>query len=375
MNLKEFREKTLGTVVQLVPRPLINGKPMKNEHNKWLPASEVEKDVFLFQHVETDHEVRLSKEHFKGFCAPNIMILRGQVLFEKGTTGTFEPFAPSLVTDEQLESLTVAPVFALQRGYGDRESAIFGQNDLSNKLGEYQIIESIRHCVQARSWLGILIEPLGDQPISIDIAAKATGTIYQAGSEPYEKFTFPFQMRTMLDSLLIYSEENESRLLYRYLKIDKAGRLEYADTKNACIQSKGLKIFNFVDIIGLSWQLIFMAKSLLLEAGYNSTIRFTFSMVGTRESILGSFSPGWRDPLLDPFGREHIDNRSRCADVNIKIERDIALEKLTSETSVGILKSIAGEVELAYNHQEPPRCFNPETDEFPWTQYSQSIRP
>ena len=96
---------------------------------------------------------------------------------------------------EEVEELPTAqsygkPSFALQRGYGDKNSPSFGRNDLSAKLGEYRIGSTERECERAFSWLSVLIEPIANQEVSIDIAKKATqpNNIYSPGTEPHERF-------------------------------------------------------------------------------------------------------------------------------------------------------------------------------------------
>jgi hypothetical protein len=58
-----------------------------------------------------------------------------------------------------------------------------------------------------------------------------------------------------------------------------------------------------------------------------------------------------------------------CSDANMKIEHDLVINRLNYIESLQVIKSIAQNVELAYNHHESPRCFNVDTDTFPWKQY------
>ena len=184
------------------------------------------------------------------------------------------------------------PSFALQRGYGDKNSPNFGRNDLSTMLGEYRIGPTERECERAFSWLSVLIEPIANQEVSIDIAKKAAqpNNIYSPGTEPHERFSFPRISRTTSDSLLVSSNLHDSSYWGRYLKIERSGNIEYADAKSVFIEYKGFRVFKFVQLMGLTWQLLFLVKSLLMECGYRSGIRLTFCLVGTRDTILTNFS-------------------------------------------------------------------------------------
>src|SRR5947208_5090784 len=105
MNLKQFREKTLGTVVRLLPKPTFKGQPIRNEHNAWLVVDEVKEAVFLLQNRSSRHEIELGADSIQEFRTPNLLILRGQLLLKEGVQTEFEPSAPGLVGDEGIEAL------------------------------------------------------------------------------------------------------------------------------------------------------------------------------------------------------------------------------------------------------------------------------
>lgn len=275
------------------------------------------------------------------------------------------------------------PSFAFQRGYSNPEDPSFGRNDLTSKLGEMRADQSLRGVEKAFSWLGVLIEPLGNQSVAIDIAEKAAkpNNIYAQGPEPYEKFAFPSTLRTTSNSLLIFSDYYYKPYWERYLKIDSSGNIEYAESENVFMELKEKRIFKLVQIVGLTWQLLYLAKSLLKESSYGAGIRLTFGLVGTRDSILSNFSQEvgqknsrWRDPLADPFGLDDISERDKCLDKNIKIEQDLVISKLGCDEALKVAKTIGQKLDLAYNHHGSQRCFNYETDIFPWSQYQSEKR-
>ena len=105
MNLKQLRENTVGTVVQLLPKPLYNGKPIKSEHNAWLVVEELEDKIFLFQNRNTRHEISLGADNIQEFRTPKLLILRGQISLLEGKKTEFEPSAPGLTEEEGLEKL------------------------------------------------------------------------------------------------------------------------------------------------------------------------------------------------------------------------------------------------------------------------------
>lgn len=63
----------------------------------------------------------------------------------------------------------------------------------------------------------------------------------------------------------------------------------------------------------------------------------------------------------------------QCPSANLQIECSLTLHDLTEENSFTIIKEIAQQLVLAYNHQTSPRCFNYKTEVFPWNQYFSNI--
>jgi hypothetical protein len=320
-----------------------------------------------YGHIEGDGDfvfLTPGQEHLTPQLSTNYLIEANQEMDEVEELSSAQPFGK--------------PSFALQRGYGDKNSPNFGRNDLSTKLGEYRIGATARECERAFSWLSVLIEPIANQEVSIDIAKKAAqpNNIYSPGTEPHERFSFPQNLRTTSDSLLLSSDLHDTPYWGRYLKIERSGNMEYADAKRVFFEYKGFRIFKFTQSMGLTWQLLFLAKSLLMECGYRSGIRLTFCLVGTRDTILTNFSQEagqgnskWHDPLVDPFGFSHISESTKCTDQNLKVCHDLVIGRINYEETLKVIKSISQNVELAYNHQEAPRCFNVDTDIFPWNGY------
>lgn len=320
-----------------------------------------------YGHIEGDGDfvfLTPGQEHLKPQLSTDYLIEANQQMEEVEELLSVQPYRK--------------PSFALQRGYGDKNSPNFGRNDLTAKLGEYRIGATARECERAFSWLSVLIEPIANQEVSIDIAKKAAqpNDIYSSGTKPHERFSFPRNLRTTSDSLLISSALSENPYWGRYLKIERSGNIEYADAESVFIEGKDFRIFKFTQLMGLTWQLLFLAKGLLMECGYRSGVRLTFCLIGTRDTILANFSQEaglgnnkWRDPLVDPFGLRHISESTKCTDQNLKVCHDLVIGRINYDETLKVIKSIAQSVELAYNHQEAPRCFNVDTDIFPWSGY------
>jgi hypothetical protein len=127
-------------------------------------------------------------------------------------------------------------------------------------------------------------------------------------------------------------------------------------------------------MIGLIWQFMHLTKSLLANAGYSAGVRFLVNLIGTRDTLLSDFSRETgkgRQKWLNPFEPAAADSlhKLRCPDTNLQMEYKFVLGNLDKEETEKIIRDIAQQFSLAYNHQSQPRCFTFGTETFPWDQY------
>jgi hypothetical protein len=276
--------------------------------------------------------------------------------------------------------------FAERNGYGDPTSPNFGRNDWSNKLAEYRHTE--KETSKAFSWLSVIVEPVSTQPISIDIAEVARlRQLISVGDKPYERFQVPQQSRTTNDSLIFFDwplklrpegTPNKTAFWECYLRLNKNGNVEYADSsRNVFGEYSGIRYFQYVQVIGTIWQFMFLAKKLLRDAGYSAGARLLVNLVGTRDSILLDFSreagegnQKWMEPFRsDVLGRTPDIPSIMCSDPNLQMAHNLVIGTLNEAEAQKFVYEIAYQLGLAYNHQSSPRCFNYNTDVFPWQQY------
>jgi hypothetical protein len=160
------------------------------------------------------------------------------------------------------------------------------------------------------------------------------------------------------------------------LRIDDEGNIELADCQNSFYQWNGNRFFKYVQIVGMAWQTMFFAKKILTQAGYTLGINYYFNLVGTKDSFLDEFSQEkgedgkwWLNPF-DP-GYLHHDPQThiRSIDPNIQLTYKLSITNVGEKSSKDIVNQIAEKLGQAYNHQSKPRCFNHNTDIFPWQQY------
>jgi hypothetical protein len=279
---------------------------------------------------------------------------------------------------------TVKPSFAESNGYGDPTYPGFGRNDWSERLGEHRHNREnwLTETSKAFSWLSLIVEPTANQLISIDVVEIAQSRqLNLSGDKPYERFRVPLQSRTTMDSVVFFDlMDEDSKLWDRYLRIDKKGNIEYADSSRRIFgEYDGIRYFAYVQAIGTIWQFMFLVRNLLAKAGYAAGVRVLVNFVGTRGSILADFSgeagkggKKWLSPFKsDEIGRRLNLSELTCSDPNLQLQYNLVIGNLNEAESRKIIEDVACQLGQAYNHQGSLRCFNYNTDVFPWQQYFQ----
>jgi hypothetical protein len=239
---------------------------------------------------------------------------------------------------------------------------------------------------RAFSWLALVMEPIALHGITINLNdwLNRRPLQHKSDSSPIERFHLLLKTKTTMDSVISYNEVGENReFCGNYLRVSKEGNLEYADSHFSFWAKDEVRCFGYISLIGIAWQFLFLAKRLLEDIGFDGGVRFLFNLIGSRDTILSEFStePGvegkrWQDPFSST-GYYHMRDQLfglKCQESNLQMEYRVGLHDLTEESSFEIVKDIAQQLALAYNHQSLPRCFNYGTDVFPWAQYLSSIR-
>lgn len=281
-------------------------------------------------------------------------------------------------------NVQIVPSFAKKNGYTDPEYPSFGRNDWSARLGESKFYRGIynRDVTKAFSWLSLIAEPITNEKSFIDIGAEIDRlpNLRMAERDRFEKFFLPRKSMTTIDSLIFFGEYYANRDLWgNYLRVDKNGNIEYADSNSTFADYDGVRHFAYVRTIGLIWQFMFLTKDILTNVGYRGGVRLLVNLVGTRDTILSDFSqaPGENQTKwITPFDQGRLSGEGlglKCPTPNLQLEYKLIIDDMGEENSFEIIHDISRQLGLAYNHKSPPRCFNYNTRDFPWTQYLNDI--
>jgi len=289
-------------------------------------------------------------------------------------------------------SVEVRPLFAVKNGYADPESTTFGQNEWTAKLGRIGITSgSLSEGSPATHWLALVAEPVSNQEIEFDLLALATGLRGESlqSEKPFEGFRFPTQSLTTANSVVFYDAdypgEQPVERWKRFIRLDQSGAIEYCEFEAVANthqvgQTKEnagtpVKVYLYVQLIGIVWRFLFAAKRVLQRAHYDAGARFLVNLVGAKDSVLIQFAHGKgleEKHWLDPFetGAVMGGSNRRCRDQHVQVEFRCALSSLGESESRKLIAKCAQQLGLAYNHQSAPRCFNHGTETFPWNEFN-----
>jgi len=299
-----------------------------------------------------------------------------------------EPLPETVLTE-------IKPVFAARNGYGDPEDKDFGRNDWSERLGVVKYKGgSQSEVVTATHWLALVAEPVSNQKIDFDLLslAKSLRSQSKQSEKPFEDFRFPSQLLTTARSMILYEGDHSddgsrTERWKKFVRIDPGGAIEYCEFTGAAgtyyagrtndNEGTPMKVFHYIQVIGLVWKFLFTVKRILREADYEAGVRIVVNLVKAKDSVLVGFSktPGlenqfWRQPFdVEAAGGGSLQNW-RCRDLHFQADFQCSLSTLGEAESKKLIAKCAHKLGLAYNHQSTPRCFNHGTEIFPWDQFN-----
>lgn len=267
-------------------------------------------------------------------------------------------------------------LFSNLNGYSNPSHPNFGRNPYSDKLGIMNFDDGNEE--KTFSWLALVIEPLNNNDFEINLSKLSNefGQYQPTGQEPFERLLPPRQKMTSINSVILYNElKNQSNYWSKYIRIEKSGSLELCDAYNSFFSHQTIRAFRYVQIIGIVWQFLFFAKSILKKNNYNGSARLLVNLIGTKETSLADFAKGkgkddkyWVE--AGGYGGWRFDgNSNKCSDSNLQMKYEFILGNINELASKKIIENVAETLGLAYNHQSEPRCFVYGTDTFPWNQF------
>ena len=224
---------------------------------------------------------------------------------------------PELLKD--IPIVTIKPIFAEKNGYADPESDSFGKNEWSKKLGSYEDPYAENPFFRyASHWLSLVVEPISNQPVQLDIGnlAKMLPQNTLWGKNPHEQFAMPGRSITTFKSVIFsqptrHASDKADECWERFLRIEAGGAMEYCHYVHiADLHRDKLKVFNYVNIIGVIWTFLFAAKRILQRASYESGIRYLVNLVEQRIPCLHNL-PKDRERIKN-FGEIHLIRNLSC---------------------------------------------------------------
>ena len=289
--------------------------------------------------------------------------------------------SPPLPPVQEEDAVALVPIasFAVENGYQEPNSASFGRNDYSQRLGNVVYANGSTEA-RALSWLSVVFEPSSPQQVDFDLAmeAKRFQEYAPQGEGPERNFMPPREVTTTINSVVLSNSVSYGSDLWgSYVRITHDGNMEYCDSFYSFFTYQDMRAFRYVQIIGMLWQFIFFLHETMSGTGYPGGGTLLVNLVGTRDTILADFAtdPGPnKQKWLEP-GERGIFNQGesllelKCPDSNLQMKYSLQVSAIDESSTAEIIHDIARQLGLAYNHQTEPRCFVHGSDEFPWNSY------
>jgi hypothetical protein len=311
-------------------------------------------------------------------------LYRGSIYIRRG--------ASSLVANRQSEVLGVINKaqatdasqpdrFLIEHNYLDVQSQEFGHHPLAECLVEMHSKKDAfgGEYVKAESWVSFLFHPVNGScevdTVELKDKLKPDQRIGR-GPEWYHGVPNLF-VRMLYDPRATPREfvagwhpsSQDGDNFTHFILIQPSGYIEIGCTCFLFLQSDSTRFFNFVNIVGYLWQMIYLAQAIYRDIGFYGEVANLVNLIGTKDTRLSGYAESQRGGWASPFSFEYTPSRHDvCQDLNIQIKRTLQLAESSNDEIEAIVRDIAKDVG-AYYGQDRPRCFDYCTNEFPVRQY------
>jgi len=312
-------------------------------------------------------------------------IYRGAIYIRRG--------ASSVVANRQSEILGVTDKahkatetsqpdrFVIEHNYLDIQSEEFGHHRLAECLVEahHHQDASGGEYVKAESWVSFLFYPVngGCEIDTVELKSKlkpdqriGRGPEWYRGiSRPFIDMLFNPRATPREFEARWHPSRQDSKQLSHFTLIRPSGHIEIGCTYPLFLQRDSTRFFHFVNLVGYLWQMTYLAQAIYRDVGFYGEVVSLINLIGTKNTRLAGYAESQRGGWASPFSCEYTPSEQDvCQDLNIQIKRTIQLAESSDTEIESEVRDIAEDLG-AYYGQDPPRCFDYRTREFPAQQY------
>jgi hypothetical protein len=280
--------------------------------------------------------------------------------------------------------------FLIKNNYVDVDAENYGRNSLTSQLVE------ITHSTKpgtvydtsgAKSWVSFVFSPL-DKNCKIDTVSLVTklqpdkrigreGKWYHGLPRPISDILFYAKGTPKSYLGHWFPGKHDSLTEYTHvISISPDGYIQIAVTYPLIYEKdyEGITVrfYAFVNLIGYFWQLVYLARAIYKDANYQGNTLILINLVGSTKTILADFAKGPNEKWVSIGDWEYTpSSQDQVQEDSIRIERQICLAEASEDHIETMIRDIAEELGKYYG-QRSPKCFTPDTDEFPVNDYVSS---
>lgn len=181
------------------------------------------------------------------------------------------------------------------------------------------------------------------------------------------------------------SLQKQAILALEYIRVNDDGGIEYAEGTYSTRNVKGRhfqgRIFDFIGIVGTCWKFVYLASLVYSRFDYAGRFQLLVNLRNTQGTALGNFARDphnkqeWQTRLNPPFFLD-VENSSWgiADDSNLQFSYNIQVGMALENPSVFVelITHLSRSVVRSFNYKTGDRHFVPNTEEFPWRQFSET---
>jgi hypothetical protein len=277
--------------------------------------------------------------------------------------------------------------FLVKNNYVDVDSDEYGKNPLTSNLVEITYSmdsERLYDKHDAKSWISFVFSPLerhckidtvslGDK-LQPDKLIGREGEWYQDLPRPISDMIFYGKNTPRSYFGSWFPTDRKSPPEYTHvISILPTGHIQIAVTYPLFYEREfdgiNVRFFAFVNLIGYFWQLIYLVRAIYKDSGYHGITSVLVNLIGSSSTYLFDLTKGPNKKWISFGDWQYTPTlKDQSHEKAIRIERKINLTDVTDSELETMVRDIACELGN-YFGQESPKCFTPDTNEFPANDY------
>jgi hypothetical protein len=284
------------------------------------------------------------------------------------------PLASAMAWKYELKPASRIAFFA-ENNYLDSNNSNFTESDATRLLLPFNADDKNNGQM---SWVSLAAAPLS--PIHVDLnqvrnemSSHRNSNIgvrsFNGSHEGFFSLDMMNGIKNTRESFILYKPHpDNSSSAYEYLRFDRGGAVEWANTHFYLRDHKRNKLgLLFIPLLGIFWKFVNFSSYYFNFYEYQGDVQIAVNLV----NVMGTFLRAFASLQQSNFWTERLESQTNSSDSNLQYIFTMNVKSFQAEPMLtrDLVTKLSHELQRSYDLSPENRHFLPQTEEFPWGQF------